>query len=503
MTQSIDILEQLQCMVNTETPTPLHVVNQMLDLIPESVWLDDNAKILCPACKDGIFLRESVVRILKAKYSKLNDKAAIDAFTSNKENIVRQILKDRIFGIAVSYRGYRVTQRTLYTCNPAFAGINNIFFDESLGEYVRDKSGAEIEKQAFHFIRDTQAVARFFAQKGVIDMKFDVIIGNPPYQLTDGSGASSDAALPIYNKFIEQAIKLSPNFLSMIIPSKWMVGGRGLSKFRETMSANRHLKELYDFESANDCFPGRNIDGGICYFLWDKTHDKKLKYVYTSKNGNITINNDKQLRNKYFDFIIRDERILTLLNKIPAEKAFSEIISSTKPYGIRKDLFNAPDRYPKSELSDKEFPNCLKVYGVKGIKGGARRTTGYINRKIAIDCSNSINKYKLFFTTTFSTNAIIPPEIIKGSPNEICTETFLLVGPFDNKTQQENCFSYMNTNFFRLLLYYGKGTMQVTKNVFKLIPLQDFSEEWTDEKLFKKYNFDESDIEFIKSIVSQ
>lgn len=147
--QKKDILEYLQCMVNTETPTPLKIVNKMLDLIPSDVWLDDNAKILCPACKDGIFLREAVIRVLRAKHAKLGGYE----FSIRQNEILNHILRNRIFGIAISYRGYRVTKRTLYTCRKDFADIDNIFFDESLGEYVKDKSGATVEKQAFHFIK--------------------------------------------------------------------------------------------------------------------------------------------------------------------------------------------------------------------------------------------------------------------------------------------------------------------------------------------------------------
>ena len=501
MTKRVDILEQLQCMVNTETPTPLKVVNSMLDLIPESVWLDDNAKILCPACKDGIFLREAVVRILRAKFKQLpDDKNAVYDFTMRQEGILHQILKERIFGIAVSYRGYHVTKRTLYTCNPAFADIDNIFFDESLGEYVTDKSGAQIEKQCFHFIKDTQAVADFFAKKGVENMKFDVIIGNPPYQMGDGSGGSADGAIPLYNKFVDVAKSIKAPYVCFIIPSRWMIGGRGLENFRKQMMADTHIKVLYDFENANNCFPGVHIDGGVCYFLWDSDYNDKTEYTFVSSNGTIT--KSKQfLQNDFFKFVIRDGRILSTLNKTISKRKFSEIVSSRMPFGIETDLFNNKEKYNYLGLTDKYFTNCLKIYGVIGVKGGARRTSGYVKRD-SITCGiDSIDKYKLFFSKAYSTNAINPPEIIKASPNEICTSTFLLIGGFDTELQRDNCYGYMNTKFFKVLLYFGKGTMNVTKSVFDLIPLQDFNESWTDEKLYTKYNLTTEEIDFIESMV--
>ena len=210
-----DILEYLQCMVNTETPTPPKIVNDMLDLIPESVWLDDNAKILCPACKDGIFLREASLRILRKKYETMGP----TEFRKHQNDITDHILRNRMFGIAISYRGYRVTKRSLYTCSDKYSNIDNIFFDESLGRYVKDKDGKEVEKQCFHFIENIDEVSKFFEGKGVKDMQFDVIIGNPPYQINDGGAGAS--ATPIYNNFGDQAKKLNPQYLSMIIPSRW------------------------------------------------------------------------------------------------------------------------------------------------------------------------------------------------------------------------------------------------------------------------------------------
>ncbi len=207
------------------------------------------------------------------------------------------------------------------------------------------------------------------------------------------------------------------------------------------------------------------------------------------------------MKNKYFDYVIRDVRILPILQKTSEGKRFSEIVSSTKPYGIRKYLFNEPKRYPSSNLKFIPFPESVKVYGVKGLKGGAKRITGYVSPQIISNNIDTVQKYKIFFTTSYSTGAVNPPDPILSEPNSVCTETFLMIGPFQNQQEQQNCYSYMDTKFFKILLYYGKGTMQVTKSVFNLVPLQDFSEPWTDEKLYKKYGLTKEEIAFIDSMI--
>lgn len=331
-------------------------------------------------------------------------------------------------------------------------------------------------------------------------MKFDVIIGNPPYQLSDGSGGSSDAAMPIYNKFISQAKKLNPRFLTMIVPSKWMVGGRGLNKFRDEMLQDNHISDIVDFENASDCFSGIHIDGGVCYFLRKREYEGPVNYKYISKQGDEVVS-QRYLKNDYFDYVIRDYRVLSILEKCSSDVCFNNIVSNVKPFGIRKGLFNEPERYPEARLREEEYQGSVKIYGVKGIKGGARRTEGYIANSAITSNRDAIDKYKLFFTTSYSTGAINPPKVIEAIPNEVCTETFLLIGPFESKEEQQNCLSYIETKFFKFLLYFGKGTMQVNKAVFGLIPMQDFKKKWTDEDLYKKYKLTDEEIGFINSIV--
>ena len=342
-------------------------------------------------------------------------------------------------------------------------------------------------------------------------MKFNAIVGNPPYQVNDGSGAADDAANPVYQLFVRISKQIAPQYISLIMPSKWMVGGKVILKsFRKEMMEDGHLSVMIDYEDSGVCFKGQHIDGGICYFLWDKKHDGKLQYTYIPDNGS-KIKTIRSLSDGNSDIVIRDSRRQTLLSKITKDTLFKQIVSLTQPFGIRKDLFNSPERYPLSNLQSEPFNGCLKIYGVKGIKGGARRTIGYVSPSIVTKNIDAIEKYKLFFTTSYSTNAINPPETIEGEPLSACTETFLLIGPFNSELEQKNCHKYILTNFFKVLLFFGRGTMQVSQEVFRFIPLQNFTEssdiDWSksipeiDQQLYLKYHLTDEEIAFVKKMV--
>lgn len=511
-----DVLSCLANLSNDEVFTPPEVANRMLDMLPQELFESAETTFLDPCCKSGVFLREIAKRLLKNQmpgYEKaLEDiKAKKEAgeklspedkyFQNELQKVVDHIFHKQLFGIAITEMTSLLSRRSVYCAkNPDSKysiskferADGNIRFKKIKHTWVDGKCkycganeeqyrrGDELESHAYEWIHTNNL-------EGIFGMKFDVIIGNPPYHLSDGSGASTDAANPIYQLFISQAKKLQPNYLVMITPSKWMVGGKiSLKPFREQMRSDTRIKKIVDYENAAAWFPGIHIDGGISYFLWDRNYHGKTDYTFISNDGQ-EIKSFRYLKNDFFEYIIRDSRIFDILLKIKCEEYFSSIVSSTQPFGIRKDLFNSPERYPNSRLSEHSFTDSVRIYGVKGIKGGARRQTGYITKVSISDTYDALNKFKLFFTTSYSTNAIIPPEIIIGDKGDACTETFLLIGPFNTKSQQCNCKSFMETKFFRFLLYHGKGTMQVSKTVFGLIPLLDFNEEWSDEKLINKY----------------
>jgi len=329
------------------------------------------------------------------------------------------------------------------------------------------------------------------------NMKFDAVVGNPPYQLIDGGG-TGDSAKPIYHLFVRQAKKLANDSIALIIPSRWMKGGKGLKKFRKEMMEDDSIAVIHDFESADKFFPDVQVDGGICYILWEKQHKGLLDYFYHSANGE-NIHAKRYLKNNFSNVIIRDPRQISILNKVSkAEKKFSEIVSSRNPYGFSSYLFNRPEGYPESELSLQSKKSFIKIYGVRGKKGGAKRIEGYINPSSIKKNLNSINKYKLFFSKAYGTTYSVPPKIILGKPGEICTETFLEIGPFETQQEAEHCLSYIKTKFFRALLLFNRHSLNVSQKTFEFIPLLRFDKNWKDDELYKMFNLSSEEISYIE-----
>ena len=478
-----DILEYLQCMVNTETATPPKVVNDMLDLIPDSVWMDDNATVLCPACKDGIFLREATLRILRKKYEQMGPVA----FRKHQDQIIDHILRHRMFGIAISYRGYRVTKRSLYTCSNKFSNIDNIFFDESLGRYVQDKDGKEVEKQCSHFIENIDEVSKFFEGKGVKNMQFDVIIGNPPYQENDGGGKGSNAT-PLYNKFVEQGLALAPKYLSMIIPSRWYAGGRGLDDFRKIMLSDMRIRYLYDFYDATKCFPNIDLSGGVCYFLWDRENPGLCK-VTTNNSIIDTSTMDRLLIDKQTNMFIRLNNAISIIEKIRTfkEESFSNLVAVYNPFGLSMTV----------KPLEQATKDTIKLY--------AYPKHGFVLRDDVKNNNHAIDKYKVFISKAYGERGNFPylglGKPFLGEPDSCSSVTYLLINPTDSKQEAENVIKYIKTKFFRFLVLQLKNTQNATSKTFSLVPVQDFTQEWTDEKLYKKYKFNQDEIQLIESMV--
>jgi len=499
-----DVLTCLANLSNDEVFTQPDVANKMLDLLPQELWSDKNKTFLDPCTKSGIFLREITKRLL----------VGLENEIPNLQDRLDHILTKQVYGIGITELTALLARRSLYcskNANQEFSitdtfsnNDGNILYKNIEHKWKNLKCefcGASknlfnrqdfLEQHAYNFIHTDNP-------KELFNMKFDVIIGNPPYQLNDGSGASTDSAMPIYQKFISSAIKLNPRYISMIIPSRWMIGGRGLDKFRNDMLNNSNIKFIYDYENEKDCFPGMNISGGVCYFLIDKNYNGKCNYTFHSKKG--TIESEKrELKNKFSKFVIRDLNYNSLIEKCFTSNSFASLVSRRKPYGIDTFLFNSPERFPNSNLQKKKFDNSLRIFGVKGIKGGARRVEGYIDKKIVKKNIKSVYKYKIFFPKGYSTGAINFPELILAKPGEICTETFLEIGPFKSEAEQLNCYNYMHTKFFKALLYLGKGSTQVTKDVFSLIPMIDFSNKISDEDLSKQFNLSNKEVNSINNL---
>lgn len=428
----------------------------------------------------------------------ITDTAVADR-VAHHHKVWDRVLRDNIFVICKTPMAKSITIRTLAGFREGVK-VNARYFEDLINQITskKEKFVKQVTSGFYWNLKESQ------------NMKFTAIVGNPPYQLTDGSGAAGDAAMPIYNRFVDIAKEIKPNYISMIMPSKWMIGGRGLQQFRKDMTEDKHIEKMFDYENDREIFPTTHIDGGLCYILWNKEYSGKVQYAYKPTDGGQLVY-ERDLKNDTSSFIVRDFRRQGIIKKVTIKGAFSKLVSSTKPFGIRKDLFNMPERYPQANLSEEPFGNSIKIYGVKGIKGGAKRKIGYITRETAQSNISWIDKYKLFFTTSYSTGAIDFPDIIVAKPGEICTETFIVIGPFDTETEQLNCFKYTKTNIFKLLLFFGKGSMQVTQEVFCYVPLQDFTAQsdidWSksvadiDQQLYKKYNLSPDEIDFIEKMI--
>lgn len=471
-------------------------------LVTQRLFEDSNVRILEINSKSGLYplyMAYSVFRYkMRIAQEKKPRKSLFNSVVNHDEQkIWRDVLAENIFVICKTEMARSITQRTL-------AG----FTGAKVNTHVYDNLLEQITKKQSQFIKTLSSGSIFPQIKD--NMKFTAIVGNPPYQQNDGSGASNDAAMPVYNRFVDIARQTNPQYLSLIMPSKWMIGGRGLQKFREDFMSDTHIEVMFDYEDSSECFTNQHIDGGICYFRWNKDYKGMVDYVYKDVTGK-TERKKRYLKDGNTNIVIRDTRRISLINKVAKEESFSTIVSSTQPFGIRKDLFNNPEKYSSITISDKPFDNSVLIWGVKGIKGGARRTSCYIDRDVVSKNAEWISKNKLLFTTSYSTNATVPPVPILAGPNVIGTETFLVIGPFKTKTEMTNCNKYIQTKFFRLYLFFGKGTMQVSKEVFQFVPLQDFTSksdiDWSksvaeiDSQLYKKYKLTNEEIDFVEGMI--
>lgn len=342
-------------------------------------------------------------------------------------------------------------------------------------------------------------------------MNIDIVIGNPPYQELDGGG-TGDSAEPLYDKFILKAKQITGQYIIFIVPSRWMVGGKSLDSFRREMIQSNHISHIIDFIDANTIFKNVWIDSGICYFLYNKRYSGKTDYTYIGYKGEIS-KSLRYLSNPLIDKVIRDYNQYNIIEHIINEYTFDSIVSSRNPYGINTDLFNKPENYKHTKLSSNPFENSIKIHGVKGNKGNTQRVFGYIHRDSISNNLNFVDKYNILFSYAYSLSQTTPPKPILAKPKEICTETFLNIGPFDTKEEQLNCYKYIQTKFFRALLYFNRAQKNSTSKTFKFIPLQDFkgtsdinwnqSIEAIDNQLYKKYSFTEKEICYIENLVKR
>jgi site-specific DNA-methyltransferase (adenine-specific) len=486
-----DILECIANLSSDEVFTPPAVANSILDLLPKEVWSNKDLKFLDPSCKTGIFLRESAKRLM----------VGLEKAIPDEKERREHIFKNMLHGIGITGITSLMSRRSLYYSKSGKSKHSVVSFEDESGNikyenirhtFERRKCiycGAPedlldrvegMENHAYQFIH--QNLNQIFNT-----MKFDVIIGNPPYQLdTGGVGAQ---ATPIYQKFIDIAIELNPRYISMIIPSRWFAGGMGLNEFRAKMLNDKRMKVLVDHPNAEDCFPGVEIKGGVCYFLWDSKHNGECEVI--SMLGGEEVSRAKRKLDEH-DTFIRFNESIEILNKI---KAKNEETLESKVSGV--DPFKFPTNF--KDYKKKEFANSIKIY--------TRGEIGYIQKDQIKTNVNWVDKYKVALSQAYGAGSTYPHQItgkpVIMEPNSCCTFTYLVINVFKTKKEAQNFEKYIKTRFFRFLVSLKKNTQHLSKDRFSFVPDLDMSQEWTDEKLYKRYGINEKEQEFIKSIVRE
>lgn len=487
-----DVLTCLANLSNDEVFTPPELANDVLDMLPPEIWSDPTIKILDPCCKSGVFLREASKRFIKGLANEYPD----------LQERVDHIMHEQLFGIAITELTSLLSRRSLYCSKFPNGRFSVVEFDSSEGnvrqrtvqhawvngrckfcgasnaEYNRDKT---LETHAYEFIHTDDP-------ERILNMKFDVIVGNPPYQLSTG-GASAQA-IPLYHKFIEQAKKLKPRYLSMIVPSRWFAGGMGLDAFRKTMLSDKHLVKIVDFTNAKDCFPGVSLGGGVCYFLWSR--DSKGRCEFTNnKDGKAKT----QLRDlDEFPIFVRYNDAISIIHKVISkrENSLTDFASSLSPYGI-----GSSERGASEPLVD-----SVRLYSSAG--------AGYLPLDEVPKGHELLDQYHVMISKVTAEHAGEPRKdgtfkvITKMRvlrPREVCTFSYFLIGNMKTENEANNLLGYMATKFSRFLLLQAVSSINLSKEKFQFIPVQDFSRPWTDEELYRKYELTNDEILFIESMI--
>lgn len=534
-----DVLTCIANLSNDEVFTPPEFANQMLDTLTTAwadandgadIWANPDVTFLDPFTKSGVFLREIVRRLTDGLVLAIPD----------LDQRVDHILTHQVFGIGITQLTALLARRSVY-CSKFANGPHsiaksfttedgNIWFERTehtwgggkrefrsdpltseevivhtnrkciycgAGEddYAR---GDDLETHAYAFIHTDDIKARIAELFGD-NMQFDVIIGNPPYQLDDGGAGSS--AQPIYNKFVESAKSLDPRYLSLVIPARWYAGGKGLNEFRQEMLTDSRLSVIHDYPDTNDVFPGLNVRGGIMYFLWER--DRRGHVTVTNHMGNTDFGSTaRPLLEPGLDTFIRFGTAVDILAKViqvetgqdhdlalPGSKSFATLVSARKPFGLPT---NFADFSPKP--TDRRAIE-LRRFGA----------AGYVSEQQLVENAQWANQWKLFVPYASPGSDDYPHLVLSnplvGGPGTACTETYLVVGPFSSERECLNARSYMRTQLFRFLVLALRASQHVTQRVYRLVPQLDFSVPWDDQALYARYQITDEEIALIDMLV--
>lgn len=492
-----DILDCLAQLSNDEVPTPPKLARAMLDVLPADVWSNPDYKWLDPCCKSGAILREVAARLLVGLESWEPD------FRKRREHVFRNML----YGISVTELTGHVVRRSVYCSHDAAGERSVVRFDSADGNIpfvpARHDLGADgtqnkcricgapaelergerRENYAYAFIHGA------YPTKEMSEMKFDVIVGNPPYQISDGGHNAS--ATPIYHRFVEAAIALAPRYVLMITPSRWFSGGKGLDGFRERMLTSGRVSRLVDYPKLYEAFPGVKIRGGVSYFLWDRDHQGPAAIATRWSGEQIGLEIERPLDE--FDVFVRRNEAVPILKKvrIKEEQSLSAGMSSAKPFGLRT-FFHG--QQSKGRLKDP-----IKLYGSQKIS--------WIKRSDITVNPDWIDNWKVLMTAVQGTSAAVETQFLSrpliAAPGEACTETYLVAGRFDDQESAERFAAYLRTRFVRFLVSLRKATQHATRDVYRFVPALPMDRIWTDKELYKRYKLTAEEIAFIESQVRE
>ena len=489
-----DVLSCIANLSNDEVFTPPELANKIIDMLPQELFENPDTTFLDPCCKSGVFLREIAKRLIKGLEQQIPD----------LEKRLEHIFSRQLYGIAITELTSLLSRRSVYCSKfpsspwsayqfPEEKPQGNIIYQRikhtwkdgkcmycgaSQSEYDR---GSELETHAYQFIHNLDV-------KKVFNMKFDVIIGNPPYQLSSNNNGIQ--ATPLYHKFIQQAKKLDPKYLTMIIPARWYAGGMGMNDFRNEMLNDSHIRYLHDFPKSRDCFSGVDIAGGICYFLWDREYNGTC--VVENQIGDIITKEERCLNE--FPIFVRDNIGIRIVHKIKAKEELdlSNMVYSISPFGLSTSTRGENEKFhgsvtlisskgksylDKGQITNKELIDQYKV----GI-GQLNPDRGGVN---------NASDGKMNVTT----------KVVIYDKGEVTTATYLILGAFEDRCLADNYATYIRTKFVRFLISLTLSSMHITKNNFIFVPVQDFSKPWTDEELYIKYGLTQKEIEFIESMI--
>ncbi|MHA7862135.1 Eco57I restriction-modification methylase domain-containing protein [Tessaracoccus sp. Y36] len=523
-----DVLTCIANLSNDEVFTPPEMANAMLDLIADAwagafdgadIWADATVRFLDPFVKSGVFLREIVRRLTNG---------LADAIPDLQER-VDHILTTQVYGIGITELTALLGRRSVY-CSKFAKGphsiarsftteTGNIWFDRTehdwtggtpeirydpvtseeftvqvnqrcsfCGANERDyQRGDELETHAYALIHTDDPQGLIHQLFGA-DMQFDVIIGNPPYQLSDGGYGTS--AAPIYQMFVEKALALDPRFAVFVTPSRWFAGGKGLDDYRQRMLSDHRMRNIVDYPKLYEAFPGVKIRGGVSYFLWDRDHDGPCT-IQTMLDGAPVGHAVARYLDEY-DVLIRRNEAVPILEKVRAkgEPTLETRVSSQKPFGLRTFVHGAD--------SPSGLKEPIKLFG-------SRRVT-WIERSEIPTKTAWIDTWKVLMTRVQGTSAAIETKFLSkpivAGPGTACTESYLVAGRFDTEEEGERYASYLRTRFARFLVSLRKSTQDAPKNVYAFIPDIPLDRHWSDDLLYKRYGLSEEEVQFIESQVA-